>query len=57
VSDDVVLIALNESDYQFIVEYDPDRERSASRRDMVDVLHEIQSLVVENRVPDEEDRS
>lgn len=56
-SDDVVLIALNESDYQFIVEYDPDRERSASRRDMVDVLHEIQSLLVENRVPDEEDRS
>jgi hypothetical protein len=49
-SDDVVLIALSESDYRFIVNYDPERERSASRRDMVSVVEEIQSIIVENRV-------
>ena len=38
-------ISLLPQDYDFIDTYDPDRERSASRQDMVDVLHEIQVLL------------
>lgn len=42
-------VVLAEDDYRFITTYDPDRERSASRADMVDVLHTIQRLVIEGR--------
>jgi hypothetical protein len=41
----VTLISLSPDDLHFIVTYDPDRERSASRRDMVAVLEEIQALI------------
>jgi hypothetical protein len=47
--DDVILVALSRDDYRFIAEYDPDRERSASRADMVDVLGTISGLVSEGR--------
>lgn len=39
------LIRLADDDLHFIVSYDPDRERSASRRDLVAVIEEIQALV------------
>lgn len=38
-------ISLLPIDYGFIATYDPDRERSASRADMVEVLREIQMLL------------
>lgn len=41
----MTLISLSHDDLHFIVSYDPDRERSASRRDMVAVLEEIQALI------------
>ncbi len=41
----MTLIALDPDDLHFIVTYDPDRERSASRRDLVAVLEEIQALI------------
>lgn len=43
------IVVLEPEDYDFIVTYDPDRERSASRADMVDVLHTIQGLVRDGR--------
>lgn len=46
----MTLISLDEDEYRFIVEYDPERERSASRRDMVAVLEEIQQIVRTSRV-------
>jgi hypothetical protein len=44
-----VMIRLSLEDYRFITEYDPDRERSAGRRDLVEVLAEIAQLVEEGR--------
>jgi hypothetical protein len=41
----VTLISLSPDDLHFIVTYDPDRERSANRRDLVAVLEEIQALI------------
>ncbi len=41
----MTLIALHPDDLHFIVTYDPDRERVASRRDVVAVLEEIQALI------------
>lgn len=48
-TDGLVFIQLDEDDYRFIVDFDPDRDRTASRQDMVDVLYTIQSLVIEGR--------
>lgn len=45
----LAFVQLSEDDYRFIVDYDPDRERTATRADMVDVLHTIQALVAEGR--------
>ena len=41
----MTLISLSPDDLHFIVTYDPDRERSANRRDFVAVLEEIQALI------------
>lgn len=43
-------ISLLPIDYRFIDTYDPDRERVASRRDMVEVLREIQIMLREGKV-------
>lgn len=48
--DAAVTVALSAEDFRFITEYDPERERSASRRDLVEVLAEIARLVRDNRV-------
>lgn len=42
-----ILVELDVEDYDFIVNYDPDRERTASRAVMVEVLGEIQDLIEE----------
>lgn len=47
--DNLAFIQLSEEDYRFIVDYDPERERSASRKDLVKVIEEIQALIVEGR--------
>jgi hypothetical protein len=44
------VVELSEDDYRFITEYDPDRERSASRADMVAVLADIQTIIREGRL-------
>lgn len=43
----IVLVVLDGEDYDFIMRFDPDRERTASRQDMVDVLHTVQRLIAE----------
>lgn len=40
-----VLVSLSREDFLFITTYDPERERSASRRDIVAVIEEIQALI------------
>lgn len=45
-----VTVTLSIEDYRFVTEYDPDRERSASRRELVAVLREIGLMLRENRV-------
>jgi len=49
-----VTVTLPLEEFRFITEYDPDRERSASRADMVAVLGEIAGLLRAYRVEDEE---
>lgn len=49
-SEGIVLLAVSFEDYDFIVKFDPDRERTASRQDMVDVLHTIQRIIAEGLV-------
>lgn len=45
-----LLIVLKEGDYSFIMKFDPDRDRTATRQDMIDVLHTIQCIVAEGAV-------
>jgi hypothetical protein len=40
-----VHVSLSNEDFLFITTYDPDRERSASRRDIAAVIEEIQAIV------------
>lgn len=42
-----VLIELDEDDYDFIVGFDPERDRSVNRAGLVDVLEEIAGIVSE----------
>lgn len=49
---ETVTVVLSVEDFRFATEYDPERERSASRRDMVTVLEEIQALLRDNQVND-----
>lgn len=44
------VIFMSTEDYDFIVNFDPDRDRTASRADMVDVLYTIQRIVIEGRL-------
>jgi len=46
----IEIVMLDPDDYDFIQNFDPDRDRTASRQDMVDVLHTIQKIVAEGRV-------
>lgn len=46
----VEIVVMDPSDYDFIMGFDPDRERTASRQDMVDVLYTIQRIIAENRI-------
>ena len=41
----MTLIRLSRDDLHFIVTYDPERERSANRRDLVAVIEEFQALI------------
>lgn len=44
---DCVHVSMSADDYRFITTYDPERERSASRRDMVTVIEEIQTILLD----------
>ena len=41
-------IEVEDSEYKFLTEYDPERERSANRRDLILVIHEMQEVIREN---------
>lgn len=45
----VDIIVLDPDDYDFIMKFDPDRDRTATRADMVDVLFTIQRIIAEGR--------
>lgn len=47
--DELILIALPWGEFDFIDKFDPDRDRSASRAEMVAVLEYIQVCVREGR--------
>lgn len=49
-TDDLVFLQLSQEGYSFITKFDPDRDRTATRQDMVDVLHTIQDIVTLGRV-------
>jgi hypothetical protein len=51
----MTLVRLDPDDLHFIVTYDPDRERAASRRDLVAVIEEIQALVCEGVIVEAEE--
>lgn len=46
----VEIIVMDPSDYDFIMGFDPERDRVASRQDMVDVLFTIQRMIAEARI-------
>jgi hypothetical protein len=46
----VEIVILDPSEYDFIMGFDPDRDRVASRADMVDVLFTIQRIIAEARI-------
>lgn len=46
----IELIQLDPEDYDFIMGFDPDRDRTATRQDMVDVLFTIQRILAEGRL-------
>ncbi len=46
-------VLLSEDDYDFISRYDPERERSASRRDLVSVIEEMQAIILDGAQPDD----
>lgn len=50
-----VLIEIDEDDYDFIIGFDPDRERSVNRAGLVEVLDEIAAIVREGFIGVEDD--
>lgn len=38
-------VCIEDDDLAFILDYDPERERSANRADLVTVIEEIQSII------------
>jgi hypothetical protein len=46
----VETIVLDDEEYDFIMKFDPDRDRTATRQDMVDVLFTIQRIIAEGRL-------
>jgi hypothetical protein len=40
-------LSMSIDDFRFITTYDPDRERSASRRDLATVIEEIQTILLD----------
>lgn len=46
----VEIVILDPDEYDFIMKFDPDRDRTASRQDMVDALHTIQRIIAEGRI-------
>lgn len=47
-----VLVEMTEDEYDFIVKFDADRERTANRRDLVSVIQHIQSVIEDGRLPE-----
>lgn len=41
------IVVLSPDDYDFIVKFDPDRDRSANRRELVEVIEYMQTVIVE----------
>lgn len=50
-----VLIEIDEEDYDFILGFDPDRDRTANRAELVEVLTEIADIIEEGFVGIEDD--
>lgn len=38
-------VRISDEDLAFILDFDSDRDRTASRKDMVDVLHDIREII------------
>lgn len=49
------ILVLSDDDYEFIVSYDPERERTANRAALVTVIEDIQAVIDEAPVLDLED--
>lgn len=43
----VVYVDLDPEEYDFMIRFDPDRERSANRRELVEVIEWMQTVLVE----------
>lgn len=45
-----ILVELDEEDYLFLTQFDPDRDRSASRRELVEVIEDMQEILEDGYV-------
>lgn len=43
-----VVLEMDSEDYSFITGFDPDRDRSANRAELVEILREIREIVSES---------
>jgi hypothetical protein len=43
---------MDADEYDFITLFDPDRERSANRRELTEVIEHIQSVLIEGLMPE-----
>ncbi len=50
---DQVTVTLTADDYAFLTGFDPDRDRTASRADMVRVIEHMQHALTRGRTPDD----
>lgn len=51
-----VVLEMPEEDYAFIVGFDPDRDRSCNRAELVEVLLDMQDIVGDAYIGEEFDR-
>lgn len=41
---------IKDDEYDFMVRFDPDRERSCNRRELIEVIEFMQTVLIEGRV-------